>query len=101
MKRILRDPDWIAFGDPYSCEGLTQRPPRADGALVFSFVRLREQAHAAPKRKSPSAFAEGACRDPDWIQTNDPKLRRFVLYSAELPGRYFRLAGVFAIPNPI
>jgi hypothetical protein len=23
--------------------------------------------------------------DPDWIQTNDPKLRRFVLYSAELP----------------
>ena len=23
-------------------------------------------------------------RDPDWIQTNDPKLRRFVLYSAEL-----------------
>ena len=24
--------------------------------------------------------------DPDWIQTNDPKLRRFVLYSAELPG---------------
>jgi hypothetical protein len=25
--------------------------------------------------------------DPDWIQTNDPKLRRFVLYSAELPGR--------------
>lgn len=24
-------------------------------------------------------------RDPDWIQTNDPKLRRFVLYSAELP----------------
>ena len=25
--------------------------------------------------------------DPDWIQTNDPKLRRFVLYSAELPGQ--------------
>jgi hypothetical protein len=34
--------------------------------------------------------------DPDWIQTNDPKLRRFVLYSAELPGRYFRSKGILA-----
>jgi hypothetical protein len=23
--------------------------------------------------------------DPDWIQTNDPQLRRLLLYSAELP----------------
>ena len=23
--------------------------------------------------------------EPDWIRTNDPKLRRFVLYPAELP----------------
>ena len=25
-------------------------------------------------------------RDPDWIQTNDPQLRRLLLYSTELPG---------------
>lgn len=25
--------------------------------------------------------------DPDWIRTNDPQLRRLVLYPAELPGR--------------
>ncbi len=30
----------------------------------------------------------GTLRDPDWIQTNDPKLRRFVLYSAELPDHF-------------
>ena len=35
------------------------------------------------KAKSPDFAFIG---DPDWIQTNDPKLRRFVLYSAELPG---------------
>lgn len=35
--------------------------------------------------KNACHFVEGIC-DPDWIQTNDPKLRRFVLYSAELPG---------------
>jgi len=23
--------------------------------------------------------------DPDWIQTNDPQLRRLLLYSTELP----------------
>jgi hypothetical protein len=34
--------------------------------------------------------------DPDWIQTNDPKLRRFVLYSAELPGRYKNVRKLFA-----
>ncbi len=34
------------------------------------------------KAKSPDFAFIG---DPDWIQTNDPKLRRFVLYSAELP----------------
>ena len=28
--------------------------------------------------------AKEAC-EPDWIRTNDPKLRRFVLYPAELP----------------
>ena len=36
------------------------------------------------KAKSPDFAFIG---DPDWIQTNDPKLRRFVLYSAELPDR--------------
>ncbi len=25
--------------------------------------------------------------DPDWIRTNDPQLRRLMLYPAELPGR--------------
>ncbi len=27
----------------------------------------------------------GSKSDPDWIQTNDPQLRRLLLYSAELP----------------
>ena len=27
--------------------------------------------------------------DPDWIRTNDPQLRRLMLYPAELPDRYF------------
>lgn len=31
--------------------------------------------------------------DPDWIQTNDPKLRRFVLYSAELPDQDLKTGG--------
>ena len=26
--------------------------------------------------------------DPDWIRTNDPQLRRLMLYPAELPNRY-------------
>ncbi len=37
------------------------------------------------KKKRPE---KGTLCDPDWIQTNDPKLRRFVLYSAELPGLF-------------
>jgi hypothetical protein len=37
------------------------------------------------KKKRPE---NGTLCDPDWIQTNDPKLRRFVLYSAELPGPF-------------
>lgn len=28
---------------------------------------------------------QGFLCDPDWIQTNDPQLRRLLLYSAELP----------------
>ncbi len=26
-------------------------------------------------------------RDPDWIRTNDPQLRRLMLYPTELPDR--------------
>ena len=38
--------------------------------------------------------------DPDWIRTNDPKLRRFVLYPAELQDQYSDLFGV-AATSPI
>ncbi len=27
--------------------------------------------------------------DPDWIRTNDPQLRRLMLYPAELPDQLF------------
>ena len=27
--------------------------------------------------------------DPDWIRTNDPQLRRLMLYPTELPDQYF------------
>jgi hypothetical protein len=34
----LSDPDWIASGDPYSCEGLTQGGPvRYRGPRLFRF----------------------------------------------------------------
>ncbi len=29
--------------------------------------------------------------DPDWIRTNDPQLRRLMLYPAELPDQYSAL----------
>lgn len=32
--------------------------------------------------------------DPDWIRTNDPQLRRLMLYPAELPDRHFRAANI-------
>ena len=34
--------------------------------------------------RAPLSFCKS---DPDWIRTNDPQLRRLVLYPAELPGR--------------
>ncbi len=27
--------------------------------------------------------------DPDWIRTNDPQLRRLMLYPTELPDQFF------------
>lgn len=39
-------------------------------------------------------------RDPDWIQTNDPQLRRLLLYSAELPDRVFETGRKYTI-NPV
>jgi hypothetical protein len=29
--------------------------------------------------------------DPDWIRTNDPQLRRLMLYPAELPDQLFNI----------
>jgi hypothetical protein len=43
--------------------------------------------------KKPRILLRGLC-DPDWIQTNDPQLRRLLLYSAELPDHHLRAAKV-------
>jgi hypothetical protein len=32
--------------------------------------------------------------DPDWIRTNDPQLRRLMLYPAELPNLDFWVANI-------
>jgi hypothetical protein len=37
------------------------------------------------KKKRQKASFNMTC-DPDWIRTNDPQLRRLMLYPAELPG---------------
>ena len=76
-----------ASGDPYTpLKALPENPSvLLRRPWFFATVRAGEPARALHLCKKPSAAAEGF-RDPDWIQTNDPKLRRFVLYSAELPG---------------
>ena len=35
--------------------------------------------------KKASHLSMKRFRDPDWIRTNDPQLRRLMLYPAELP----------------
>jgi hypothetical protein len=67
--------------------------PKADrpaiaGRGFFVFPLSRASSHRS-KTKKAGQTSSGRPSDPDWIQTNDPKLRRFVLYSAELPGQYF------------
>ena len=37
------------------------------------------------------APTENATSDPDWIRTNDPQLRRLMLYPTELPDRFIKL----------
>ena len=51
---LICDPDWIAFGDPYSCKGLTQgSSSRLRRYWVLHFIRLVEQARHAPEMQNP------------------------------------------------
>ena len=47
------------------------------------FFRTQTQSGFCIKK----ARFERAIRDPDWIRTNDPQLRRLLLYPTELPNR--------------
>ena len=78
------DPDWIASGDPYSCEGLTQGlPSRYRGLRLFRFSALTSKL-ARCKTKKPARLSSGRPCDPDWIRTNGLLLRRQLLYPTEL-----------------
>ncbi len=48
--------------------------------IRYPALRLHKKQNALNRFK---AFKS----DPDWIRTNDPQLRRLMLYPAELPGQ--------------
>jgi hypothetical protein len=44
--------------------------------------------------KKPLLLQRLSKSDPDWIRTNDPQLRRLLLYPTELPNLCFKLRSV-------
>ncbi len=50
--------------------------------------QVTEDTNTGTKKVKSSYEINHNCffRDLDWIQTNDPQLRRLLLYSTELPG---------------
>lgn len=56
---------------------------RTLGPLIKSQL-LYQLSYEVVKKKS--CIEQDDLSDPDWIQTNDPQLRRLLLYSTELPG---------------
>lgn len=81
------------YSQPIRLTGYQRSPPLPPRTKVLPMFTLIKEKSPVTQCLQGFHHIRG---DPDWIQTNDPKLRRFVLYSAELPGRYFRLKGALA-----
>ena len=64
-----------------------QKTPEMGSLLLNGLKKLPQILPQVKKKPLKVNAVKGSC-DPDWIRTNDPQLRRLVLYPAELPGRY-------------
>jgi hypothetical protein len=57
------------------------------GIIAKSGADVEEEKEADVQNKKALINLSKLVSDPDWIRTNDPQLRRLMLYPTELPDR--------------
>ena len=81
-----------AFAYPWPCHGrsyvyIRSRPLGACGVFHSKSLRERGSRHSCYEKRPASSMPSECKRDPVGIRTQDPQLRRLLLYPTELPDR--------------
>ena len=81
-----------SFAYPWPCHGrsyvyIRSRPLGACGVFHSKSLRERGSRHSCYEKRPASSMPSECKRDPVGIRTQDPQLRRLLLYPTELPDR--------------